>query len=118
MGRGDDPPGVDPFDLAAARRMYWAFHWGAPPDRELPLLGPRDIPRVTAQLGELVDLRLRHGELVRVTGGRVHLLTDQHGRHLYLGAEAPIATAFEPGRIVSIAYRTNKGGARDTWEHH
>lgn len=110
------PP--DEFDLEAARRMFWEFHWGLPSGRELELLGPRGVPAVTAQLGTLVAVETVGG-MVWPKSGRIHLATDRHGKRLFLLSRDGIAVDRHTpaGRVVAIRYRTNKGDGSAVWRH-
>ena len=110
---------ADPsFELSGARRMYWAFHWGMPPRRNVRMLGPRGIPDAVAQLGALVALELASGARL-VPAGRVQLATDSHGRALYLVAREDISLppGTATGRLRAIEYRTNKGRRTEVWRH-
>ncbi len=106
------------FDLHAARRMFWEFHWGLPPGRELRMGGPRGVPGATAQLGTLVALETVRG-MVWPAEGRVHLATDRYGRRLFLLArDGIVVDRHSPaGRLVAIRYRTNKGDGSAVWRH-
>lgn len=107
---------IEPFDLAAARRMYWAFHWGVPPDAELVVRGA-GLPDVIAQLGALVWIELDDGRELHPDGD-VLLATSRFGTDLFLVAETGVIGEFTPGRIEAIGYDTNKGRAEeDTWRH-
>jgi hypothetical protein len=112
------PP--DDFDLEGARDLFWQFHWGRPPTRELRVRGPRNVPGAVAQLGTLVALELDGGRGVWPKRDTIHLATNRRGRELYLVAPDGIQCDEEvawPRRIVAIRYRTNKGDGNEVWRH-
>lgn len=99
--------------------MFWEFHWGRPPRRELRVRGPRGVPGAVAQLGTLVALELRGNHIEWPSRGTIHLATNRFGDELFLAASNGVRCdrRVHTGRIVAIRYRTNKGDGDEVWRH-
>lgn len=99
-----------------ARKVYRDAHWGIEATRELQMRGPAGVPKVTVQLGALVDIELVNGALVRPQG-RVHLAFDEAGRRLFLLANDKLQHEGPGGRIEAITYRTKKDDGGQVFRH-
>lgn len=102
--------------FAPESEMYWRFHWGIPPARNLRMQGPRGIPPAVAQLAEFKNFELVNGSTVKPVG-KVHLATDAKGANLYLVARDGVQHEGPGGRIHAVTYKTRKDAGGQLFRH-